>query len=80
MKNNDTIISLRVLKHQTVNIPAHARIAHNGLAQKSPEEDLCWIVSHVPRTTQSLKGPKWTENINIQAIPLGTSEMSYHLW
>ena len=28
-------------QYQTVDIPAHARTAHNGLPRKRPEEDLC---------------------------------------
>ena len=43
-------------------IPAHTRTAHKGLLQKRLEEDLCWIVPHVPTTThQSVKGLNWTE-------------------
>ena len=28
-------------QHQIMDIPAHARTAHNALLQKRPEEDLC---------------------------------------
>ena len=38
-------------QHQRVNIPAHARTTHKGLLQKRLEEDLCWIIPHVPLTT-----------------------------
>ena len=48
-------------QHQRVDIPAHDRTANNGLLQKRLKEDLCWIVPHVPPTTQSGKGQKWTE-------------------
>ena len=46
-------------QHQRVDIPAHARTAHKGLLQKRLEEDLCYIVLHVPPTTQSVKGLNW---------------------
>ena len=35
-------------QHQKADIPAYARTAHKGLLQKRLEEDLCWIVPHVP--------------------------------
>ena len=47
--------------HQRVDTPALSRTAHNGLLQKSLEEDLCWIVPHVPATTQSVKRLNWTQ-------------------
>ena len=47
--------------HQRVDIPAHARTARSGLLQKTREENLCWILCHVPPTTQSVKGLNWTE-------------------
>ena len=47
--------------HQRVDIPAHARTAHKGLLQKRLEEDICWIIPHVPSTTHSVKGLNWTE-------------------
>ena len=34
--------------------------------RKRLEEDLCWIIPHIPRTTQSVKGPEpvlWTAHI-----------------
>ena len=48
-------------KHQRVDIPAHARTANKGLLQKRLEEDLCWIVPHVPSTIKSDKRLKWPE-------------------
>ena len=45
-------------QHQRVDISAHARTGHKGLLQKRLEEDLCWIVPHVP---QSVQGLTWTE-------------------
>ena len=48
-------------QHQKVDIPAHAKTAYKGLLQKRLEEDLCWIVPHVPPATQSVKGLNWTE-------------------
>ena len=39
--------------------------------QKRLEEDLCWIVPHVPSTTQSVKGLNWTELI-LRVIPIFT--------
>ena len=45
-------------QHWRMDIPAHAR---TGLLQKGLKEDLCWIVSHVPPTTQSAKGLNWAE-------------------
>ena len=48
-------------QHQRVDIPAHARTAHNGFLQKRLEEDLYWIVPHVPPTTQSVRGLDWSE-------------------
>ena len=48
-------------QHQRVDIPAHARTAHNRLLPRRLEEDLCWIVPHVPPTTQSVKTElNWT--------------------
>ena len=44
-----------------VDIPAHARTAHNSHLQKRQEGDLCWIVPHVPTTIQSVKGLNVTE-------------------
>ena len=48
-------------QRQRVDISAHARTAHNGLLQKRLDEDLCWIICHVPPTIQSAKGLNWTE-------------------
>ena len=47
-------------QHQKVDIPAHTRTVHSGLLQETLEENLCWIVCHVPPTTQSVKGLTWT--------------------
>ena len=44
--------------HQRVHIPAHARTAHKGLLQKRLEEDLSWIIHHVPRR------PNWSRDWN----------------
>ena len=38
---------------------AHARTAHDGLSEERLEEDLCWIVPHVPRRPNRPKD--WTE-------------------
>ena len=49
---------------QRVDIPAHARIAHNGLLQKNQNilgEDLHSTVHHVPLTTQLVNGLDRTE-------------------
>ena len=40
---------------QRMDIPDHVRTAHGGLPQKGLEEDLCWIVSHVPRRPEQSK-------------------------
>ena len=48
-------------QHQRVDIPAHARTAHNGFLQKRLGEDLCSIVPHVSPTTKSVIGLNWTE-------------------
>ena len=37
------------------------RTAHNVLPQKRMEDNLCWIICHVPLTTQSVKGLNKTE-------------------
>ena len=42
-----------------VDIPAHARTAHNGLLQKRLE--ICCIVCRVPTRTQSAKELNWTD-------------------
>ena len=44
-------------------IPALARTAHNGLPLKRLEEDLCWIVPHVPHDDPVGQGTEleWTE-------------------
>ena len=47
-------------QNQRRDIPAHARTAHKGLMQKRLEEDLYWIICHVPPMTQSVKGLKWS--------------------
>ena len=57
-------------QHHRVDIPAHARTAHNGLLQKQKtkqqqqqqqqlEDDLCCIVPHVPRRPSLPRD--WTE-------------------
>ena len=48
---------------QGVDIPAHFRTAHKGLVQKRLKEDLCWLVPHASRTTQSVKGLNWTDTL-----------------
>ena len=48
-------------QHQRVDIPAPARTAHKGLLQKRLEEDLCWIIPHVPPVIQSVRRPQWIE-------------------
>ena len=50
-------------QHQRMDIPAHARSAHKGLLKERLEEDLCWLVSHVPPASQSVKRLNWTELI-----------------
>ena len=39
----------------------HARTAYNDLLQKRLEDNLYWIICHVPKTTQSVKGLNWTD-------------------
>ena len=65
------------VQHQSVDIPANARTAHKGLLQKSPEEDLCWIVLHVLSTTQSVKGLDWTEKSEIRDLNAPFSDLLY---
>ena len=50
-------------QHQRVAIPAYARTVHKGLLQKRLEEDLCWIVVHVPHDDPIGQGTElnWTE-------------------
>ena len=57
-------------QHLKVEIPAHARTANNSLLQKRLEEDLCWIVPHVPLTTHSVKGLNWTKLNCFSLTPL----------
>ena len=49
---------------QRVDIPTHARTAHNGLLQERLEEILCWIVCRVPNSpiNQLVEGLNWTED------------------
>ena len=54
-------------QHPRVDIPAHARTTNKGLLQKRLEEDLCWIVPHIPPTTKSVKELNWTEQLRIQS-------------
>ena len=54
-------------QHPRVDIPAHARTTNEGLLQKRLEEDLCWIVPHIPPTTKSVKELNWTEQLRIQS-------------
>ena len=35
-------------QRQRVNVPVHARTAHDGILQKGMEEDICWIALHAP--------------------------------
>ena len=44
-----------MLLDQIVDIPAHAKTAHNGLLQKRLREDFYRIVCYVPKTTTSVK-------------------------
>ena len=53
---------------QRVDNPAHARTAYMDFRHKRLEEDVCWIVSHVSPTTQSVEGLNWT-NIIIDTEP-----------
>ena len=38
-------------QHQRLGILAHAKTAHKGLLRKRLEEDLCWIIPHIPLMT-----------------------------
>ena len=40
--------------------PSPCQNCPQGPLQKSLEEDVCWIVSHVPLMTQLVKGLNWT--------------------
>ena len=55
-------------QHQRVDVPAHARTAHNGLLQTRLEEDLCRIVPQVSLVTQSVKGLNWSEKSDINVL------------
>ena len=48
-------------QHQRVDVSARARNVHKGPWQKRLEEDLCWIVPHVPLRIQLVKGLSWTD-------------------
>ena len=52
-------------QRQRVNVPTYAWTAHDGLAQKRLEEDLCWIVPHSPR--RHFQSRDWTE-LNVSPI------------
>ena len=54
---------------------SHARTAHKDLLQKRLREDLCWIVPHVPPTTQSVKTPElnWAEILSKSVLREGWS-------
>ena len=59
---------------QKVDIPALAKTAHNVLLHQR-QEDLCWIVPHVPLTAQSGSGLNWSErhsfwNVSLFNAPL----------
>ena len=41
--------------------PCPCQNCSQGLLQKRLEEDLCWIIHHVPLMTQSVTGMNWTE-------------------
>ena len=52
-------------QHQRVDIPVNARTAHKGLLQKRLEEDICWIIPHVPRWPNQSRDwtkLKWNRN------------------
>ena len=53
-------------QHKRVDIPSHARTAHNSCLQWRLEDDLCWIVPYVPLMTQSVKGLNWTDHTKFQ--------------
>ena len=55
-------------QHQRVDIHAHARAAHKGLLRKGLEQGLCWIVPHVPLSSQSVKGLSWTDGCSVNNI------------
>ena len=40
-----------------------ARTAHKGLLQERLDEDLCWMVLHVPPKIQSVTGLNWAEYV-----------------
>ena len=47
-------------QYQRLDVPAHARTAHNNFLQKTLRENLCWTVCNVPLVTQSVKELNWT--------------------
>ena len=49
-------------QQQRVAVSAHVKTAHDGLQQKSLEDDLCWFGPPLPPpTTRPAKGLNWTE-------------------
>ena len=48
-------------QYEKVNVSAHAKTAYDGLPRERLEEDLCWILPHVPLTTQLVKEMNWTK-------------------
>ena len=55
-------------QHQRVDIPVHARIAHNGLLHKTPER-----LSAEPSVCQSVQGLNWTELNWMHSVCAGTT-------
>ena len=64
-------------RYQRMDIPVHARTAHNGLLQQRLEEDICWIVCRVPPTTESVERLNWSE-LNI--YPSKPIALRMHDW
>ena len=48
-------------QHQRVDIPAYAITAHKGFLRRELEEDLCWIIPHLPPPPQLNQSRDWTE-------------------
>ena len=48
-------------QRQSVDVFAYARAVQDGLPEKRLEEDLCWIVFHVPPMISPSRSKSWTE-------------------
>ena len=63
-----------------MDIPDHTRTTHMGFLQKRLEDDICWIILHVPTTTLLVKGLNWTEPKYVIKPKYSAMGFVIHVW